>query len=208
MGSVLVRSAPTLVDIVHVACTQHEPSWCFPFYPPPRYVSVYTRRYVGVLKKWKSSIEGCVIEGQMDPAVVGKFKMTPLVTSMAEDLKAAVEASGVVSTSCSTLPLERLCRIECSQPDTVSVDLQAANFCCYPAAVHSLLLFTRGSNQSTLPMTPVRCRSHKPYPVLSAEYCVFPPPVCRDSFSASTSFVSTRRNSKLHTSSPSILRLP
>lgn len=50
-------------------------------------------RYVGVLKKFKSSIEGCVIEGQMDPAVVGKFKMTPLVTSMAKDLKEAVAAN-------------------------------------------------------------------------------------------------------------------
>lgn len=60
------------------------------FYP-------YTSRYVGVLKKFKSSIEGCVIEGQMDPAVVGKFKMTPLVTSMAKDLKEAVAANDSVS---------------------------------------------------------------------------------------------------------------
>lgn len=62
-----------------------------------RNVYSYTPRYVGVLKKFKSSIEGCVIEGQMDPAVVGKFKMTPLVTSMAKDLKAAAAANDAVS---------------------------------------------------------------------------------------------------------------
>lgn len=53
-------------------------------------------RYVGVLKKFSSHIEGCVIEGQMDPAVVGKFKMTPLVTSMAKDLKKVAEAKDTV----------------------------------------------------------------------------------------------------------------
>ncbi|CAN0103410.1 unnamed protein product [Pylaiella littoralis] len=49
-------------------------------------------RYVGVLKKFSSVVEGSVIEGQMDPAVVGKFKMTPLESSMATDLKKAAEA--------------------------------------------------------------------------------------------------------------------
>ncbi|CAN0418538.1 unnamed protein product [Ascophyllum nodosum] len=50
-------------------------------------------RYVGVLKKFSKYIEGSVIEGAMDPAVVGKFKMTPLVSSMASDLKKAAEAN-------------------------------------------------------------------------------------------------------------------
>lgn len=50
-------------------------------------------RYVGVLKKFSSFIEGSVIEGQMDPAVVGKFKMTPVVSSMASELKKAAEAN-------------------------------------------------------------------------------------------------------------------
>lgn len=48
-------------------------------------------RYVGVLKKFSSVVEGSVIEGQMDPAVVGKFRMTPLESSMASDLKKAAE---------------------------------------------------------------------------------------------------------------------
>lgn len=52
---------------------------------------------MGVLKKFSSFIEGSVIEGQMDPAVVGKFKMTPLVSSMASDLKKAAEARDTVS---------------------------------------------------------------------------------------------------------------
>lgn len=54
-------------------------------------------RYVGVLKKFSSVVEGSVIEGQMDPAVVGKFKMTPLESSMASDLKKAAEANDSVS---------------------------------------------------------------------------------------------------------------
>lgn len=56
-------------------------------------------RYVGVLKKFSSFIEGSVIEGQMDPAVVGKFKMTPVVSSMASELKKAAEANNSVSGS-------------------------------------------------------------------------------------------------------------
>lgn len=55
------------------------------------------RRYVGVLKKFSSVVEGSVIEGQMDPAVVGKFKMTPLESSMASDLKKAAEIQDDVS---------------------------------------------------------------------------------------------------------------
>ncbi|CBJ26073.1 expressed unknown protein [Ectocarpus siliculosus] len=50
-------------------------------------------KYVGVLKKFSSVVEGSVIEGQMDPAVVGKFKMTPVESSMASDLKKAAEAN-------------------------------------------------------------------------------------------------------------------
>ena len=57
-------------------------------------------RYVGVLKKFSKYIEGSVIEGAMDPAVVGKFKMTPLVSSMASDLKKAAEANDSVSGLC------------------------------------------------------------------------------------------------------------
>lgn len=38
-----------------------------------------------------------MIEGQMDPAVVGKFKMTPLESSMASDLKKAAEINDDVS---------------------------------------------------------------------------------------------------------------
>jgi len=56
-------------------------------------------RYVGVLKKFSSVVEGSVIEGQMDPAVVGKFKMTPLESSMASDLKKAAEINDDVSGS-------------------------------------------------------------------------------------------------------------
>ena len=58
---------------------------------------VLCARYVGVLKKFSSFIEGSVIEGQMDPAVVGKFKMTPVVSSMASELKKAAEANDSVS---------------------------------------------------------------------------------------------------------------
>lgn len=50
-----------------------------------------------MLKKFSSVVEGSVIEGQMDPAVVGKFKMTPLESSMASDLKKAAEANDSVS---------------------------------------------------------------------------------------------------------------
>lgn len=57
------------------------------------------RRYVGVLKKFSSVVEGSVIEGQMDPAVVGKFKMTPLESSMAADLKKAAEINDDVRIS-------------------------------------------------------------------------------------------------------------
>lgn len=60
-------------------------------------MSVGLRRYVGVLKKFSSVVEGSVIEGQMDPAVVGKFKMTPLESSMASDLKKAAEINDDVS---------------------------------------------------------------------------------------------------------------
>lgn len=45
-----------------------------------------------------------MIEGQMDPAVVGKFKMTPLVSSMASDLKKAAEANDSVSLRPSARP--------------------------------------------------------------------------------------------------------
>lgn len=65
-------------------------------------------RYVGVLKKFSSYIEGSVIEGQMDPAVVGTFKMTPLVSSMASDLKKAAEANDVVSVPFNPLLNRRL----------------------------------------------------------------------------------------------------
>lgn len=50
-----------------------------------------------MLKKFSSVVEGSVIEGQMDPAVVGKFKMTPVESSMASDLKKAAEANDSVS---------------------------------------------------------------------------------------------------------------
>lgn len=67
------------------------------------------RRYVGVLKKFSSVVEGSVIEGQMDPAVVGKFKMTPLESSMASDLKKAAEinddVSGLVAKRVRLLPV-------------------------------------------------------------------------------------------------------
>lgn len=62
-------------------------------------IPVFCARYVGVLKKFSSFIEGSVIEGQMDPAVVGKFKMTPVVSSMASELKKAAEANDSVSAS-------------------------------------------------------------------------------------------------------------
>lgn len=52
-----------------------------------------------MLKKFSSVVEGSVIEGQMDPAVVGKFKMTPVESSMASDLKKAAEANDSVSVS-------------------------------------------------------------------------------------------------------------
>lgn len=74
--------------------------------PPPSIATyyillmpVFCARYVGVLKKFSSFIEGSVIEGQMDPAVVGKFKMTPVVSSMASELKKAAEANDSVSAS-------------------------------------------------------------------------------------------------------------
>lgn len=74
---------------------------CFATVPVFLFVSCaplcYGGRYVGVLKKFSKYIEGSVIEGQMDPAVVGKFKMTPLVSSMASDLKKAAEANDSVS---------------------------------------------------------------------------------------------------------------
>lgn len=56
---------------------------------------------MGVLKKFSSVVEGSVIEGQMDPAVVGKFKMTPLESSMASDLKKAAEINDDVCRSMS-----------------------------------------------------------------------------------------------------------
>lgn len=63
----------------------------------PSFSIWFEYRYVGVLKKFSSLIEGSIIEGKMDPAVVGKFKMTPLVSSMASDLKKAAEANDSVS---------------------------------------------------------------------------------------------------------------
>ena len=73
------------------------------------------RRYVGVLKKFSSVVEGSVIEGQMDPAVVGKFKMTPLESSMASDLKKAAEinddVSGLVAKRVRLLPVSVWARV-------------------------------------------------------------------------------------------------
>lgn len=99
-----LHSPYQFVCIFSFSCT---PSHLSLFCPAER-----VKRYVGVLKKFKSSIEGCVIEGQMDPAVVGKFKMTPVVSSMAKDLKEAAKINDSVSActcrkSCADLHIPR-----------------------------------------------------------------------------------------------------
>jgi hypothetical protein len=43
------------------------------------------------MKQYSTKIEGSVTEGQMDPFVVGRFSMTPVVASMAAELKLAAK---------------------------------------------------------------------------------------------------------------------
>jgi hypothetical protein len=57
------------------------------------------------MKQYSTKIEGSVTEGQMDPFVVGRFSMTPVVASMAAELKLAAKLTEAleVCKHCSSL---------------------------------------------------------------------------------------------------------